>query len=262
VDQLWVGEGDLMTTSTDSIAAARWDLPVELIERGKDNTLRLRLYRSGAPVTPSAVTISVYPPSGDALVSGAAAVIADGQATYLLAGSVTTGLGLGEAYRVVWVADGQTYDIPAALIRRVLYPTITDLDVRRRWGYLDSGTRGTITSQPTWQAKIDDAWITLLHRLLAGGRYPWRVLDPSAMREAHLLLTGAMIHDELSARGNPVMQDRASQLRSMFEAEWLRLPLVYDHDDDGRQDGRSKLGADAPLWLGGAPTNRHRWRRP
>lgn len=250
-----------MTTSTDSIAAARWDLPVELLERGKDNTLRLRLYRDGAPRPPAVATISVYPPSGDALVSSVAASITPDGASYTLAGALTSGLGLGEHYRVVWVADGQVYDIPAALVRRVLYPTVTDVDVRRRWGYLDSGTRGSLTSATTWQAKIDDAWITILHRLLAGGRYPWRVLDPSAMREAHLLLTGTMIHDDLAARGNPVMADRASQLRSMFEAEWLRVPLVYDHDDDGRADGRDKLGADAPVWLGGAPTTRLRWGR-
>lgn len=250
-----------MDTTGQIVAASRWDLPVALLERGKDNTVALSLYRDGAPVLPSVVTVSIYPPSGDALVEDAAATVGTVSSTYTLAAAATSGLGLGEHYRIVWVADGQVYDTLAALVRRVIYPTVTDVDVRRRWGYLDSGTRGSMTSKSTWQAKIDDAWITILHRLLAGGRYPWRVLDPSAMREAHLLLTGAMIHDELSARGNPVMQDRASQLRQMFEAEWLRLPLVYDHDDDGRPDGRAKTGASAAVWLGGAPSRAWRGRR-
>lgn len=248
-----------MTTSTDSIAAARWDLPVELLERGKDNTLRLRLYRNGAPQPPTVATVSVYDSSETPLVNAASGTITEDGASYTVAALVTSGLGLGEGYRVVWVADGQTYDIPAALVRRVLYPTVTDVDVRRRWGYLDSGTRGAMTAAATWQSKIDDAWITIMHRLLAGGRYPWRVLDPSAMREAHLLLTGAMIHDDLAARGNAVMADRASQLRQMWEAEWLRVPLVYDHDDDGRADGREKLAASASVWLGGSPVRDWRW---
>ena len=62
-----------MTAPGQIITAARWDLPVWILERGRDNTLRLALYRDGAPVVPSVATVTVYPPSGDALVTNAAA---------------------------------------------------------------------------------------------------------------------------------------------------------------------------------------------
>jgi hypothetical protein len=232
--------------------AARWPLPVEQIERGRDTVIRLRLYRNGAPVAVSSATVSVYDTSETALISAAAATITDGEASYTVLAATTSGLSLGTGWRVVWTDDaGRTYDTPAALVRRVLYPTVTDVDVRRRWGYLDSGTRGAMTSAATWQPKIDDAWEQLQRRLLNQNKYPWRVLDPAAMHEPHLLLSGALIHEELAARGNPVMADTARTIRHAFEAEWARVPVQYDDDEDGRRDSRDKLAAAQHVWLGG-----------
>lgn len=244
-----------MPTTTDATPAARWDLPLELLERGQANTLRLRLYRSGAPVVPSTVTVSVYDGSDAAIVDEETATIGDGESTYTVAGATTTDLPLGSAYRVVWTADGRTYDIPAALCRRLVYPTITDIDVRRRWPYLDAGNRGTLTATSTWQGLIDDAWLTIQHRLIEAGRRPWLVLSPSSLREPHLLLAGARIHDALASRGNPVMQDRAMQLHAQWEASWGRVSMDYDEDGDGRvDDSERRLAAESSVWLGGAPS--------
>ena len=244
-----------MSTTTDIIPAARWDLPVELLERGSSLTLRLRLYRGGEAAPPSVATVSVYDSGDAALVDEAAASIADGVASVVTA-AITATTPLGTGYRVVWTADGRTYDIPAYVVRRILYPTVTDLDVRRRWSYLDSGTPATLTRASTWQDLIDDAWLTIQHRLIETGRLPWLVLSPSSLREPHLLLTGARIHDVLAARGNPIMRDRASQLHAQYEAAWARVSMRYDDDDDGREDRTASAGTS--LWLGGA----YDWSRP
>jgi len=250
-----------MATSTDTTPAARWDLPMELIERGVATTIRLRLYRDGAAHVPTTVTVSVYNAAGTALVDEASATISGGESSYTFAGSVTTSEQLGSTYRVVWTADGRTYDIPAALCRRLVYPTVTDVDVRRRWPYLDSGTRGTLTTAATWQGLIDDAWITIQHRLIESGRRPWLILSPGSLREPHLLLAGARIHDALSARGNPVMQDRADQLQRQYDAAWGRVVFDYDTDEDGVVDDPDRrTAAESSVWLGGSPGYGHRWR--
>lgn len=244
-----------MATTTDSTPAARWDLPLELLERGQANVIRLRLYRSGAPVTPSTVTVSVYDGSNTAIVNEQTATIADGESSYTIAGATTTDLPLGSDYRVVWTADDRTYDIPAALCRRLVYPTVTDVDVRRRWPYLDAGNRGALTATSTWQGLIDDAWLTIQHRLLEAGRRPWLVLSPSSLREPHLLLAGARIHDALASRGNPVMQDRAMQLHQMYQAAYARVSMDYDEDEDGQvDDSDRRMAAEASVWLGGSPS--------
>lgn len=246
-----------MATSTDTLPAARWDLPVDLIERGVASILRLRLYRDAAAVVPSVVTLDVYDGSNTLIVDGGVATIADGQSTYAVAGVVTAALSLGTGYRVVWTADDRTYDIPAALVRRILYSTITDLDVRRRWAYLDATTVGALTRQTSWQRLIDDAWLTIQHALLESGRRPWLILSPSALREPHLLLTGARIHEELAARGSIQMQDRADQLRAQYQAAWARVVFAYDADDDGQDDDPSTTtSAQGSVWLGGSPPRR------
>lgn len=244
-----------MATTTDSTPAARWDLPLELLERGESNVLRLRLYVNGSPAPPSVATVSVYDSSNTALVNEQSATIAGGIASYTVLGAVTTDQPLGTGYRVVWTADGRTYDIPAALCRRLVYPTVTDVDVRRRWPYLDSGNLGALTSTTTWQGLIDDAWLTIQHRLIEAGRRPWLVLSPSSLREPHLLLAGARIHDALASRGNPVMQDRAMQLHQMYESAYARVSMDYDEDDDGQvDDSDRRMAAEASVWLGGSPS--------
>lgn len=250
-----------MATTTDETPAARWDLPIELLERGESNTLRLRLYRSGAPAPPSSATVSVYDASGVALVDEESATISGGIAAHTVAGAVTADEPLGSGYRVVWTADSRTYDTPAALCRRLVYPTVTDVDVRRRWPYLDAGNLGSLTSAATWQGLIDDAWLTIQHRLIESGRRPWLILSPSSLREPHLLLSGARIHDALASRGNPVMQDRAMQLHRQWEASWGRVAMDYDEDEDGQvDDTERRMAATSSIWLGGSPGYSHRHR--
>lgn len=249
-----------MATTTDDLPSARWDLPYELIERGTASTIRLRLYRDAAPVVPSVVTVSVYDGSNTAIVDEETATISGGVSSYLVAGALTSPLSLGLDYRVVWTADGRTYDIPCALCRRIVYTTVTDVDIRRRWAYLDPTTVGTITRQTSWQRLIDDAWLTIEHRLIEQGRRPWLILTPSSLREPHLLLAAARIHDELAVRGNANMQDRADQLMRQYEAAWSRVVMDYDADDDGKvDDPNARTAAQSSIWLGGSPG--YGWRR-
>lgn len=249
-------------TTTDDRPAARWELPYELIERGRTSTLRLRLFRDGAKITPSSVTVALTDASNTALTVGTPSLGAEGYEASV-GSAATAGLALGTGYRVEWVAtlaDGRvyTYDISVALCRRVLYPTVSDFDVRRRWPHIDPTQPGSMVSRANHQQHIDDAWWTLQRRLIDMGRRPWMILGPSSLHEPHLLLAGVLIHKSLAARGNPTLLAMAEQLERDYERAMGRVTFEYDVDEDGRDDDPdSRASATSSLWLGGSPAWRH-----
>lgn len=250
------------TTQSDTYSAI-WPLPMELAQREQSAVFRLRLRRSGSPVAPATARFSLINASGDAVIDAAMATIGSSEVTYVASGMDLT-QPLGQGYMVRWVTDLGVYDIPLAIVRRIPFPSIGDEDVKRRWPYLDSGTPGGLVRATTnWQAAIEDAWITIQHRLIDSGRLPWLNLSASALREPHLLLAGARIHEHMAARGNPVMQERADRLHQEFNLAWSRVRLDYDEDDDGQiDDADRRLAAQSSIWLGGAPhTNEYGWRR-
>lgn len=244
-----------MATTTDSTPAARWDLPMEQAERGVDNTLRLRLYRSGSVHVPSSVTVTLERDNGSAIVDAATATVgSDGVASYTVASATLADEPLGAGYMLRWTADGRSYDIPLHLVRTTWYPTVSDVDVRRRWPYIDAGNRGSLTQSSTWQGLIDEAALVIQHRLIEAGRRPYLILSPSSLREPHLLLSGALIHEALASRGNPVMERKAEQLRMQYETAMARASFDYDEDENGRvDDDERRLAAESSVWLGGAP---------
>lgn len=253
-----------MDTTQDTTYSAIWPLPMELAQREQSAVFRLRLRRNGSPVVPGTATFSLLNASGEAIVDAAAASIGASETTYTASGMDLT-QPLGQGYMVRWVTDLGVYDIPAAIVRRLPFPSISDEDIKRRWPYLDSATPGGLVRATTnWQAAIEDAWITIQHQLIDSGRLPWLNLSASSLREPHLLLAGARIHEHLAARGNPVMQERADRLHREFDVAWSRVRLDYDEDDDGRiDDAERRMSASSSVWLGGAPhTDQYGyWRR-
>ena len=244
-----------MDTTLAEVVAAVWPLPMELAQYANATVFRLRLRKNGAPHIPTdSVTFSMLDSNGTAIVDAASATIGTTECTYSASGANLTHP-LGQGYMVRWIADGQTYDIPLAICRRLPYMPISDEDIEMRWTYLKNNQRGSLVrSQPTWQPERVDAWRTILNRLIESGRLPWLVLSQSSWREAMIQLTGARIHENLGARGNVVMLDRARELESRFETAWSRIRLDYDEDDDGNiDDADRRLGSEGSLWLGGAP---------
>jgi hypothetical protein len=234
-----------------------------MIERGKDTIIRLSLYRSGVAVVPSSLTVTVLDPSQTAVVN-AVTVTPASTSTYTVLAAITATAGLGEGWAVRWSAtvDGQVfvYDRPAAVVRRVVYPVISDLDIRAEWRYLDPTRADAITVTATWQAEIDAAWIEIQHRLIAAGRRPELVLTPSHLRMAHLRLVGAKIHHYLAGRGAAHLADTATYLERQYEAAWAGISFQYDADDDGVSDDKRRTSAGGSVWLGGA--RNRRWHEP
>lgn len=249
-----------MTSSAPDVVA-RHELPITLLERGRANVLELALWRGPVLSPPAAATVTLTAASGAVLVAAGAASIVEGVARYTVASGVTTGQDLGDGWLVSWEADGRTYDHTAALCRRVPYPVITDLDVYQIAPYLDPSTPSPVTREPTLERYRTGAWIEIQHRLLQSGRRPWLIVDAAALREPHLMLTLAIVHDALGARGRSGegMVETAARYRARYERAMGAMSIQYDDDDDGTPNRtRSQTGA---LWLGEEPAGSRRLRR-
>ena len=245
--------------------AVRWELPYELVESGRATTLLLQLYRDGVPVVPASVTVALYDESGAAVTIGSPTATANG---FQVVVPASPALALGARYRIEWtptMAGGEThvYDTPVAVCRRVLFTTVSGFDIRRRWPHLDPDVRGSMVASATnHQPQIDHAWWTIQRKLIDMGRRPWMILGPSALHEAHELLSGALIHEYLASRGNEAMRQMGENLRHDYERALSRLTIEYDSDENGTPDDSGGRESVSPtVWLGAAPdTWGGRWR--
>jgi hypothetical protein len=217
------------------------------LTRAASNALTAPLYRDGAAVTATAVTASLVDGSGTAVATGG--TLAAGVATWSLTPAATLTLGIG--YRVEWQithAGGIVlHQTSAAIVRRALYPVITDADLYRREPLLNPAAPGYLgpVGLTTWQDYIDEAWTELLARIWSQGSRPALVMSPEVLRAPHLYLTLAIAMRAMARDYDP----RAELYHGLFESAWSSLRWVYDSDDDGAPDDEGQRVAGSPtLW--------------
>ena len=237
----------------------RHELPVTLIEHGRDSTLSCPVYSGNSLTAPSAATVSVFNASGTQVVTDAAAALVGDVMQYTVTAATTSNEDKGYGWRVVWTVTlagaERTFDHDAALVRRVGFSVVTDADLFRRCPYLDASTPGAITRETTMQPWRQEAWLTIQHRLLQAGRRPWLVIDSASLREPEIALSLALIHESLAIRGAPQIAERAQVYRQQFEKFMGSISLRYDRDDDGDVDEQRQ--AVGSLWLGSTPRRRY-----
>ena len=242
-----------MPSPVDVVYTARFPGPT-MVERNVAQTLELRVYLDGALVAPSACTVSLYDADNVVQVDGATATIASSYSTYALAAATTTSLSLGVGWRIEWAAtiSSQAYVFrnDAALVRRLLYPVISDLDLFRRASALNPAGNTPITSLSNYQDYLDEAWVEIQGRLIASGRRPNLIISPYSLREAHLALTLAIVFEDLSTRLNEAYELRADGYRTEYERAWGELNFLVDSDDDGQADDPDhRESAESTIWL-------------
>lgn len=238
--------------------SARLLAPYQLV-RGQTQTLTCPMYASGALVTPTSGTITIERPGGTELVSAAAVTIAGSMATYSLLSTILADTEqLGGQWQVVWslaFASGVTPEVvrsDAVVVRRALYPTLTDADLYRRASALDPSGSAPVTSETTYQDKIDLSWGMILREIINEGRRPDLVTTPSALHDAHLLLTLSLIYEDMATRLNEFHMAMADRYRDQYRAARQAMSYGYDLDDTGKQPS-SRTRRGGTLWLGGAP---------
>jgi hypothetical protein len=237
----------------------------ETIERGRTQILSCPTSRAGATATPTSGTISIYRPDGTALVSAQAVTIpGGGVAQYSLPGASTTSEALGEGWLIEWslvMPDTvvHTFRQDAALCRRQLYPVISQDDLTQRHSDLPS----ILGSAASYQPYIDEAWWTIGNRLIAAGRRPYLVIQPSALRDCHLMLALHLVFLDYStsAGDGGRWQALASHYLTTYEQAWGQLRFSYDETDENRIDTSKRKGATSQVWTNGRGLSAAPWAR-
>ena len=244
-------------SSTDTNYTARFEIP-DLIERGRDNLLRCRVYRSGALVAPTSGAVSVYDGSGSAVVTAAAVSVSGDVAEYSLTNATTTCMDLEEGWRVSWalaMPDGVTHTFrnDGALVRRRLYPVVTDADLFRLHPDLDPGNSAALVPAGTdYQIHLDEAWIDIQLRLINQGNRPNLVMSPSSFRALHLSSTLELVFRHFATTaGDGKWAALAETFAGKASRAWDALNFLYDSDDDGEADSLRRRSGRASVWLNG-----------
>jgi hypothetical protein len=224
----------------------------ETLERGRTQTISCPTSRAGATATPTSGTVTISRPDGTVLVSASVTVATS--ATYSLPGSTTTSEALGEGWLVQWelvMPDGvtHTYRNDAALCRRELMPVVSQDDLTQRHSDLPS----LLGAAASYQPYIDESWWTIVNRLIAAGRRPYLVIQPSALRECHLMLGLHLIFIDYStsAGDGGRWQALAAHYLTAYEQAWGQLRFSYDESDENRVDASKRKSASSQIWTNG-----------
>ena len=247
----------------DLLVTARFSL-VELIELGRTNQLECRVYRAGALVPVTSGSVGLYDDSNVVQITSPITPIGGVATTSYTAGQLAA-FEPGEGWRIQWRLSSATFtdrvfDTEAMIVRRALFPVVTELDLYQVSSALDPSGPACIHSETNFAEKLDESWIQIQSRLLAAGNRPNLILSPSALRDCHLYLCLALIYEDFSTRLNPAFAELGMMYRQTYESAWGRLRFRYDTSaDEGSAANQSRRGpAVSTLWLSsrGGP-----WRR-
>jgi len=234
----------------------------ETLERGRTQTISCPTSRAGATATPTSGTVTIYRPDQSVLVTGAVTVASI--ATFSLTGATTTAEALGEGFLIEYVLlmpDGvsQTFRQDAAVCRRTLYPVVSQDDLTQRHSDLPA----LLGASASYQPYIDEAWFTISNRLIGAGRRPYLVIQPSALRECHLMLALHLVFIDYStsAGDGGRWQALAAHYLMGYEQAYGQLRFSYDEADDNRIDPTKKKSASSQIWTNGRGLSHASWTR-
>jgi hypothetical protein len=176
-------------------------------------------------------------------------------AEYSLASASVSSYAYADGWVVEWAllmpdSVTHTFRAGAALVRTAWHPVVTDADLFRRVSGLNPSNANRITGLSNYQDYIDEAAVEIQRRLAQGGRRPWLVVDTTELREPHLLLTLALVFEDLRSRNNIGWAESARDYRMQFEAAWARAKLSMSWpSDDATATGAKRGPKGSGFWL-------------
>jgi len=226
---------------------------IELLERGRTQTTELPIYRDGGLATIAAVKYTLYKPDQTKLVDAATGTFSGNIPQYVHGdGSLVSTLQLGEGYLQEWeITIGSSsyfFRRMAAVVRRRLYPVVSDVDLFSTYKQLASLMPSTITS---YQDYIDEAWYTIVMKIRQeGGGLEYLVMDSESLRSAHLNLSLYYIfrdfHSSLG-QSNGRYLDLATEHHAQYKSDWKGINWLYDNGHDGFADDPNERVAKQPV---------------
>ena len=245
--------------ATDTIYAPQIRL-VELLERGKAQTTQLAIYRDGGIVGPTAGTYTLYKPDGSKMVDAATVSIVANVAQYTHAAvDLPDTLSLGEGYTQEWAltiaGNVMTFRRMLALVKRRLYPVISDIDLTMTYSDLEDLRPASLTS---YQQYIDNAWIVIMNKLRQDGAgYPYLICSPEAFRQVHIDLTLYYIfrdfHSSLGQSEGRFLDLAKEHYKLYLDGITSGVNYVYDYDHDGvAGDANQRQSSRPVIYLNGS----------
>lgn len=233
---------------------ARFPVP-DVLQRGAANTLRCPISESGVAVAPTSGTITITDGAGTVQVSAATATISSSVATYSYTPAAT--LQLGERWVVEWSLVTSTYGTltfrnDAMLVRNLIYCPISvddlwPLEPALQPSGSDAQTAMTVAD---FDAKLEEAWITVQNRLIQMGKRPYLVIGANALREVVQHQTLVLVFRGLETRLPNAYAEKANRYHALLEEAWTRARLTYDEADDGKPDEGRRAARPSALWIG------------
>ena len=236
----------------DTYYAPRIRVP-QMIQRGKTQTVELIIYRNGGEVTPTAATYQLLDEDGSEIISTTTATIVGNAIQYTISSSqVPTSKTLSDGWFELWEVEiggvDYTFQRPAYLCRRPLYPCISDIDLESSYSDLENLLPDSYTDG--WQRYIDEAWVRIIERLRQLGNLPYLITEPQALRSSHLELALALIwrnmHSSLGQSNGRYLDLYREHIKS-YEFQFKQISFRYDMDEDGRADDVEKRKAGMPM---------------
>lgn len=223
------------------------------IERARENLLECPIYRDGELVVPTDGTCTVLASDGTVAASGTISVVND-VATYTV--PVMSAYDYSKLWAVEWdldMPDGTTrkFRNGAVLLRSIWYPDVSDRDLIRRVSGLDPTPAPGIqplTRETTFQPKIDEASTVLQKMLLEEDRRPWYIIEAAKLREPLVLLTLALIFEDIATR-RPELSATAANYRTQFKDAMSRVRFPEDTTQTGIASGAR--GVRNGAWFAG-----------
>ena len=252
-------------SSTETTYKPQFRLP-EFIERGRNQVIQCPVYLDDALAAPSSGTVSVYDPVGTAAVDAQTVTISNSIAQYTVTTThIAATVELKEGWRVEWsltMPDSvvHVFRNAAAVVRRRLYPVITDGDLTDLHSNLDD----LLDSDRThWGPVLDAACVRIQRRLIQAGNRPYLVMDPWALADVHRYLTLHIVFEDLAASTG--VDGRYAELsdryEDRYERSWSALSFAYDADKDGQADSTQDRRAGSPTLWTNAPNRSARFRK-
>jgi len=241
-----------MSGAATTYLTARFLLP-EYITRASDNAVSCPVYQDGALVAPTSGTFTLTDQAGLVIYTAAVAIVGSIATATVPAANIPDTLSFGFNWRASWdlVFSGvvEHFANSAHLVRSTLSPVVADADLFRRVSALDPAGTSPISSLADYQDYRDEAWASLLARIAGQGPMPYLIMEPTALREAHLMLTLQLIFEDFATRLNEVYAERGELYANRYDAAFDRMRFAYDADQDGNAEGSRKRPARSSVWF-------------
>tara|TARA_R110000823_G_scaffold114247_5_gene236399 strand:- start:5853 stop:6617 length:765 start_codon:yes stop_codon:yes gene_type:complete len=226
---------------------------IELLERAKSQTTELPIYRDGGLVVPTQVVYTLFKPDQSIHTNAQAGTFPGNIPQYVHAGGdLVSTMPLGEGYMQEWDITINTivysFRRMCAVVRRRLYPVVSDIDLFSTYKQLSDIMPSSISS---YQDYIDEAWYSMIQRMRQeGSGLEYLVMSSEALRPAHINLSLYYIfrdfHSSLG-QSNGRYLDLATEHHRQYKFDWKQINWIYDSGHDGFADDANDRVAKQPV---------------